>query len=172
MAQFEKAIPKVLRWEGGYVNHPADPGGATNRGIILTIFVQYAAKLGLEPTVDALKTLTEEQAKIIYKDRFWNRMLGDQIVDQSLANIAFDGFVNCGYNGLIMLQEVVGVKMDGLIGKNSLAVINTLPAKDTFEKYKARRIKYYNDLATRKPEMVVFLKGWLKRINDYQYDNG
>ena len=170
MADFEKAIPHVLKWEGGFVNHPADPGGATNRGIIFSLFKEYAKSLGLLPNVDALKSLTEAQAKKIYKSHFWDKMQGDKFTDQSIANITFDGFVNSGYNGIKIVQRMAGTKTDGIIGTNSLFVINSAVPQVLFESIKDERIRYYESLAERKPQMQVFLKGWLNRINSFNYE--
>ena len=74
MADFEKAIPLILKHEGGWVDDKDDLGGATNRGIIFKVFKLYAEQLGLLPTKEALKTLTEAQAKQIYKLQFWDKM--------------------------------------------------------------------------------------------------
>lgn len=170
MAKFELAIPHTLKWEGGFVDHPADPGGATNRGIIFSLFKQYAASLGLMPTVEALKNLTEEQAKKIYKIHFWDKMKGDQFKSQNVANITFDAFVNKGYNGLKIVQREAGTTADGIIGPNSLATINAAAPSVLFQGIKDARHKFYVDLAERKPQMKVFLKGWLNRVNSFHFD--
>lgn len=167
MADFEKAIPIILKHEGGYVNHPNDPGGATNRGIILKLFKRYAVSLGVEPTLEALKDLTEDQAKKIYKMEFWDTMRGDAFRSQQLADIVFDGFVNMGPRALKMLQMEIGAWADGVVGPETLQAVNRGNEKIIFEGYKQRRINYYNNLADRKPSMQVFLKGWLNRINSF-----
>lgn len=169
MADFNKAIPIILKHEGGFVDHPADPGGATNRGIIFTLFKKYAGELGLPATVEGLKALTEDNAKYIYRKQFWNAMQGDMIKDQQVANIIFDGFVNMGFNGIKIAQREVGETADGLIGQKSLQAINGAAPKILFQGIKEGRIKYYTDLAERKPQMKVFLKGWLNRINSFNY---
>jgi lysozyme family protein len=169
MADFEKSIPHILKWEGGYVNHPADPGGATNRGIILSLFKQYAKALGLPPTVDALKTITEDQAKFIYREHFWNAMKGDEINDQQLATMIFDAFVNQGYRGLKLAQREAGVETDGNIGPKSIQAFNGAAPAVLFDGIKDARKEYYIDLADKKPSMAVFLRGWLNRVNSFVY---
>lgn len=169
MADFEKAVTIVLKHEGGYVNHPSDPGGATNRGIIFTLFKRYAIQLGVLPTLDALKSLTEEQAKTIYRQEFWDRMHGDSFASQAVAEIVFDGLVNHPGRALKMLQKEIGVEADGVIGNNTLAILNGSAPEIVFNGYKDARIKYYTDLAARKPNMKVFLAGWLNRINSFKY---
>jgi lysozyme family protein len=169
MADFEKSIPHVLKWEGGYVDHPADPGGATNRGIIFTLFKQFADELGLPKTKEGLKQLTEGQAKHIYRIQFWNKMKGDLIKDQRVADIIFDGFVNMGKNGLKVAQKEAGVEVDGEFGPKTIEAINNAAPKLLFEGIKDGRIAYYKRLAEKKPPMQVFLKGWLNRISSFNY---
>lgn len=170
MADFEKAIPIILKHEGGFVDHPADPGGATNRGIIFSLFKQYAKALGLLPTIDALKSLTEDQAKFIYREHFWDRMQGDLFNDQQVANIVFDAYVNCGKRGLELIQKEVGVWCDGSIGPQSLEAINAANPHLLFDGFKDARKDYYIRLAERKPALKVFLKGWLNRVEAFKYD--
>jgi len=170
MANFEKAIPTILKWEGGFVDHPADPGGATNRGIIFSLFKQYAKMLGLLPDITGLKALTEDQAKKIYKIHFWDKMLGNQFKSQNVAEITFDAFVNCGNNGIKITQRAAGVEADGIIGKNSIGVINGADPKLLYLNIKDGRIAYYKNLAERKPSLQVFLKGWLNRANSFNFN--
>src|SRR6478609_3873494 len=115
MADFNEAIDIVLEHEGGYVDHPSDPGGATNRGITFNLFKQYAAELGVPATKDSLKALTEIQAQSIYKKEFWDKMSGDKIKDQQLATQVFDFYVNAGKRAIEILQREAGVDIDGAV---------------------------------------------------------
>lgn len=170
MAKFSEAIPIILKHEGLFVNHPSDPGGATNRGITLKLFKRYAVSLGLNPTVEDLKNLTEEQAKEIYFQEFWQQMKGDEIESQQIANIVFDGFVNMGGRALKLLQKEAGVAPDGKIGPVTLSIVNNSNEAILFTGYKDARIDYYKRLVDRKPQLGVFLKGWLNRINSFNLD--
>lgn len=173
MAAFEKAIDHVLRWEGGYVNHPNDPGGATNRGITIGVFQKYALSiLGVAPSIEALMALTEAEAKAIYWHVFWQGIDGDEIKSQEVANIYFDAFVNMGNSGVKVMQKTLNVMgarlvVDGVHGPLTLAAINAANPVQLYNNFKAARIWYYKDLAQRKPTMVVFLQGWLNRINSF-----
>lgn len=169
MADFEQAIKHVLKWEGGLVDHPADPGGLTNRGITIGTFKKYASKVGLEPTRENLISLTEDQAKQIYKEVYWKNIQGDLINSQAVANIFLDGHVNMGTNGIKVMQRELGVEADGVVGPITLSVLNTSAPVVVFNGYKDSRELYYKELAEKKPKMNVFLKGWLNRINDIQY---
>jgi len=170
MAKFDIAIPHTLVWEGGYVHHPADPGGETNRGITDRLDGKVDGLVDLDGDgigdVD-IKGLTEAEAKQVYKRRFWDRMQGDKIESQLIANILFDGYVNMGANGIKLIQRIINVKDDGIFGPKTLAAINCGNELIVYNKYKQARIIYYQDLAERKPSMKVFLKGWLNRIKSF-----
>ena len=169
MASFDQAIPLILKHEGGYVDDKDDLGGATNRGIIFKVFKQYAEQLGLPATKEGLKQLTENQAKQIYKLQFWDKMRGDNIIDQQVANLIFDGFVNAGTNGIKIAQRVAGVDQDGILGAKSIATINAAAPRIIFEGIKDERIRYYHMIAERREKNKKFLKGWLNRINSFTY---
>lgn len=172
MADFEKAIPFVLHWEGGLVDDPIDPGGLTNRGITFYVFAKVSKLLlSLEPTRENLKLLTEEQAKIIYRKHFWDAIFGDSINSQSVANLIFDSYVNMGTNGIKITQRAANTKDDGIIGSNSLQAINEAEPQHLFNTIKIARIHYYEDLAERKPALQKFLHGWLNRISSLNFND-
>jgi lysozyme family protein len=162
-----------LDHEGGFVNDPDDPGGATNKGITFSTFEKHAkGVLGLEPTLTNLKELTNSQAKVIYKSRYWNKMRGDDFTHQDLANIVFDFFVNAGYNGTKVLQEVLNsmgekLAVDGIVGPNTIKVLNSKKQVEVYRKFKQARIDYYEKLAAKNSKMKKFLKGWLNRVNSF-----
>lgn len=172
MANFKEALDIVLKHEGGWSDHPLDPGSATKFGVTFETFRKSAKSLlGIEPTIDNLKKLTKEQAGIIYKSLYWDTIQADLINSQPLATLIFDGHVNMGRNGIKLLQRELGVVADGDLGPKTLTVLNKSAPSIVFEGLKDARIKFYNSLATRKPELKVFLKGWLNRVNSFKYDN-
>lgn len=169
MAEFNKAIDIILKHEGGFVDHPSDPGGATNKGITFNLFKLYSKALNLSPVVDSLKALTIDQAKFIYINEFWEPMQGDKFKDQQLANIVFDGFVNMGNKAIKILQKELKVYPDGKIGDESLRAINAGSPAELFNRYKEARTQFYLNLIKEKPSLEVFKKGWLNRINSFTY---
>ncbi len=173
MADFSVFFPTLLKHEGGFVDNPNDPGGATNKGITLKTFEGCAQKyLGIEPTLDNLKALTDAQAEIIYKNLYWDRVWGDQFITQELANIVFDFFVNAGANATKLLQREVNkmgsdIAVDGGMGNNTMNATNEKDQPELYNNYKQGRIQYYKDLVEKNPKLEVFLKGWLNRVNSF-----
>ena len=167
MAKYEKLIPTVLKFEGGFANHPSDPGGATNSGVTLSTF---RSVYGKDKTVQELKNMTMEQWEYIFKTRFWDRWKADDIDNQAIANLLVDWLWASGVYGIKYPQEVLGVKTDGIVGLKTLAAINYYPnKKELFEKLWNRRKKHFEDIVKNRPKSKVFLKGWLRRLSDFKW---
>ena len=167
MAKYDKLIPTVLKFEGGFANHPSDPGGATNSGVTLSTF---RSVYGKDKTVQDLKNMTNEQWEHIFKTRFWDRWKADDIDNQAIANLLVDWLWASGVYGIKYPQEVLGVKTDGIVGLKTLAAINYYPnKKELFEKLWNRRKKHFEDIVRNRPQSKVFLKGWLRRLSDFKW---
>lgn len=151
MANFDKYIERVLGHEGGYVFHPADPGGETKWGISKRSF----------PHVN-IKELTREQAINIYRKEFWNNIDGDKLPD-SIAFQVLDAAVNhgCG-NAIRFLQRAIGVADDGHFGPLSHARLRIFHPGDAVLLFNAERLDFYTKLSTFKD----FGRGWTKRVSD------
>ena len=167
MADYKKLIPTVLKLEGGFVNNPSDPGGATNSGVTLSTF---RSVYGKNKTVQDLKNMTNEQWEYIFKTKFWDKWKADDIDNQAIANLLVDWLWASGVYGIKYPQEVLGVKNDGIVGLKTLAAINYNPnKKDLFNKLWHRRKKHFEDIVRNRPQSKVFLKGWLRRLSDFKY---
>jgi lysozyme family protein len=170
MATFDIFLPMLLKFEGGYVNNPRDPGGETNKGVTMATFQGCSHELlGIDPTSDNLKALTDAQAGIIYKALYWNKMQGDAITLQDLANIVCDFFVNAGTHSTKLLQTVMigmgaSISADGVIGPGTIQALSGLAQDEVYRRFKQGRIAYYQNLGQKFPE---FLNGWLKRVNSF-----
>jgi lysozyme family protein len=170
MASFDLFFPILLRFEGGFVDDPTDPGGETNKGITMTTFQHCSHELlGIAPTSENLRALTDAQAGIIYRTLYWNRISGDDIQLQELANIVCDFYVNSGTHATVLLQRILNgmgahVVEDGDIGPACIGALDALSQSDVYRQYKQCRINYYQSLGQRFPQ---FLKGWLNRVNAF-----
>jgi lysozyme family protein len=170
VAKFELFLPILLKHEGGYVNHPDDPGGETNMGITMATFKQASKKLlGLEPTSENLKALDAQQAGVIYRRLYWDRIKGDELTLQELANLLCDFYVNAGSHAIKTLQYVLrsmgsGIAADGHMGTETMRALQSYDPVTVYRALKARRIQYYKDKGVAKP---MFLAGWLNRVNSF-----
>jgi lysozyme family protein len=174
MADFTRAIKFVLEKEGGYQALVADRGNynsagqliGTNYGISAPILERYLGRL---PTVNDMKTLSQNTAVEIYKRFFWDRMRGDQINNLAVALAIFDWYVNAGLPALTFAQSIAGVTADGIIGPNSIRAINSQDSLIFFNRYQAVRKSWYEGLVKRRPSNQVFLRGWLRRVDSIKY---
>lgn len=162
MAKFEIEIQKVLENEGGYTNHPDDRGGPTNHGIILSVLKSYRKNYRL--TAEDVKALTVEEAKEIYKAKYWTPLNLDKIKGQRIAGVIFDQGVNCGIRtSAKRAQRIAKVVADGDIGPISQRALNKMDESYfVFEFFRASQ-HYYIDIVKRNPSQIVFLKGWINR---------
>lgn len=172
MANIDLLIPIILKWEGGYVNHPSDKGGATNMGITLGTFMYYRIMKGLpKPTVEDLQNITVEEWKDILKTQYWNRWQADYIKNQHIANLLVDWHWGSGVYGIQYPQQVLQVTADGVAGKVTLAAVNNYPnPEELFQKLWNRRKQHFEDIVKKDPSQKVFLKGWLNRLNDFKFE--
>jgi lysozyme family protein len=154
MANFNNAIDKVLINEGGYVNDPTDRGGETKFGISKRAY----------PNVD-IKNLTTDEAKAIYKRDYWNKVKGDDIADDLVAFEIFDTAVNMGARtSSKLVQMVVGVHPDGVIGEKSLEAINGTDVELLVSKFRLSKIARYLYLIKKRPANRKYLYGWINRV--------
>jgi lysozyme family protein len=175
MADFHRFAPILFKHEGGYVNDPLDPGGATHRGITLTTFAHCARELlGIAPTIDALRDLTEMQAATIYKALYWDVVRGDEMPSQHLANMVCDFQVNAGAASARLLQRVLNrlgaqprLRVDGVIGKATMQALRAADTQRVQALFQEGRREYYRNLVTLRPALARFLKGWLRRVDSF-----
>jgi len=156
MANFNDAIVKTLAKEGGakFTDVPDDKGGATKYGISQTAY----------PNVD-IRNLTEQQARDIYKRDYWDRVRGDDVSSQLIAENLFDIAVNMGVRTASRLaQTTLDIKpADGIIGSASLGVINRQDEKDFLIHFTLAKVAYYASLCNKDRTQSKFLLGWINR---------
>lgn len=172
MADLNILAPFILSFEGGYSCHPSDRGGATNKGVTLSTWRRCGYDKDGDGDIDSvdLSTLSDrEVVDVILKPHYWDRCLGDKIVDQSLANIIIDWVWASGAWGIKHTQTLLGVTVDGVVGDKTLKAINSAEAHTLFDRLKSRRKQHFVDIAKKDPSQEVFLKGWLRRVEAIKY---
>lgn len=153
---YQRSLAEVLKWEGGYVNHPKDPGGATNKGITQAT---YNAYLGPKRQ-RSVKIITDAEVADIYKHRYWDVVRGDDL-PAGLDFAVFDFAVNSGPTRAIrFLQHAVGVKVDGELGPLTLRAAKSCDVSSVIRKLCANRLYYLKLLKT----WPTFGKGWERRV--------
>lgn len=176
MANVNELAPFILKWEGGFVNHPNDPGGATNMGVTLATWKSQGYDKDGDRDIDVndLKKITKEDAISILKKNYWNRWKGDTISSQAVANILVDWVWLSGAWGIKIPQTLLGVTNDGIVGPGTLKALEDTIKKDEkkfiAQLYKAR-YDYINKIIANNPKLESFRKGWVNRMKDLEAFN-
>lgn len=168
MASASKLVPFILRWEGGFVDHPLDKGGATNKGVTWNTFK------GRYPngTIEDLKSITDQQWMEIFKDGYWNPCQGNLIDSQSVANIIVDWAWASGTRTVIRkIQGMLGVREDGVVGRVTLNAINNRDPRELFYEIKQARLDFIEAIIKRNPSQSVFRNGWINRIKSIEFSS-
>jgi lysozyme family protein len=154
---WDRAFDMVIVHEGGYVDHPNDPGGPTNLGCTQAVWEQY---VGHEVTKDDIKALTKEDVKPLYKKRYWDAIHGDSL-PSGLDYCIFDCAINSGVGRASkFIQRIVGVPADGAIGNNTVAAIIQINPVTLINEFSDKRQSFLESLSI----FPTFGKGWTKRV--------
>ena len=167
-SHFDKAIKTVLHHEGGFVDDPVDPGGATNFGVSIRYLKQRGdldgdgvldGDLDMDGDIDVddIKNMTREQAEELYKTGFWDKNNLDEIDEYIIAERSFDMIVNMGPRqaGKIVQRACnyfgKGLVVDGILGPNTFKAVNSLNAEKLLREIRFNHAKFYLDLIEQKP---------------------
>lgn len=165
MANSKHLIPIIRKWEGEYAGN-IDGKICTMRGITLET---YQAHFGKHKTCQDLKNISEEEWHHIFKKSFWDKWQADKIENQAIANLLVDWCWASGKYGITIPQQVLGVKVDGVVGDKTLAAINNHPnQEELFNQLWNRRKRYFESIAV--GNKAKFLRGWLNRHNDFKFE--
>ena len=156
---YDKCLETILHHEGGYVNQPKDPGGETNLGVTKRVYEEWGGTKNM-------KDLQVSDVAPIYKKNYWDKMKGDDLPG-GLDLCVFDFGVNAGPGRAAKyLQKMIGTVVDGGIGPNTLAKLDSYvkehTIQETIEKYQSMRQEYYESLST----FSTFGKGWTRRVEE------
>jgi lysozyme family protein len=160
---FDQCLAAVLHHEGGYVNHPKDPGGMTNLGVTKRVWEEW---VGHEVDEKAMRALTPADVGPMYRKKYWDKVCGDNLpvgVDMAVFDLA----VNSGPGRAAkMLQKVLGVPEDGMIGPKTLEKVASMDVGNLVEDYNAKRLSFLQAL----PTWETFGKGWGRRVAEVSKD--
>lgn len=160
-ANFDAALSAVLVHEGGYVDHPKDPGGATNLGITHKTLANWRKVVPWwDLDKSEIKNLTRDEAARIYRAKYWDLIRGDQLpagIDYAVLDFA----VNSGpARAAKALQRIVKAKVDGLIGPDTLRALDQYVVASVINQLCDDRMAFLQRL----PTFGVFGRGWTSRV--------
>ena len=158
---FDSALKAILHHEGGFVNHPSDPGGMTNLGCTKKVWEEW---VGHDVDEKTMRALTPADVAPLYKAKYWDRVKGDDLPD-GVDYVVFDAAINSGPGRAAKwLQQTVGAVPDGAIGAGTLGKVAAMPADDIVEKYQQTRLAFLQSL----PTWDTFGRGWGRRVQEVQ----
>ncbi len=150
---FDEAFELLMEHEGGYVNHPDDPGGETNWGVTKRVAVQ-------EGYTGDMRVLPKDVAKDIYRRKYWDAVKAEKLPEEMRYSV-FDAAVNSGPKRAIeWLQQSIEVGEDGILGDLTLRELYTKHPKDVAVKFNVIRLEFLTSL----PGWKSFGKGWARRV--------
>jgi lysozyme family protein len=159
---FEQSLQETLRWEGGFSNHPRDPGGATMKGVTLARYRAFKRDPGA--TKEQLRNISDADLLAIYRDGYWRTVAGDDL-PSGLDLAMFDFAVNSGpARAVKTLQRIVGVPADGVMGQLTLSAVRKQFTADMIDELTAARLAFVRSLST----FDAFGRGWTRRIGMVQ----
>lgn len=154
---FDEALKAVLKHEGGFVNHPKDPGGMTNLGVTKRVWEEWVGKPVDEKT---MRSLTPEMVAPMYRKKYWDAVKGDDL-PEGLDYLMFDFAVNSGpVRAIRTMQKAMGLTTDGIIGPKTLGVLKDSNREELVARFSDEKEAFYRAL----PTFSTFGKGWLRRV--------
>lgn len=163
IGNFERCLAHVFKSEGGFVNHPKDPGGITNLGVTKRVWEEWTGK---PATVEDMKALTPNLVGPLYKVNYWEKCKGNSL-PLGVDLCVFDFGVNSGtHRAVVFLQRIAKVTQDGVLGPKSLAAVNAMSPEALIKEYCMARRLFIRGLTT----YEHFGRGWENRINSVETD--
>ena len=171
---FRIALAETLSHEGGFVNHPRDPGGMTNLGVTRKTWAAWTGRRVQDVTEAEMRALSIEQVMIVYHRNYWLAVRGDEL-PPGVNLMVFDIGVNSGPQRAVkMLQKAINqlgrvkVTVDGRMGPKTLSAAAKADSLDLIKEIAGTRLWFYFDLST----FRTFGKGWMRRLMDVSIDAG
>ena len=161
LSNFPASLALVLKAEGGFVNHPRDPGGMTNLGVTRNVWKDWVNR---DVDEAEMRALTPELVTPLYKARYWDAVKADDL-PRGVDYAVFDSAVNMGPGRAAkLLQATLGVTADGSIGRATIAAATAADPVELLEAFSQGKEVFYQSL----PTFATFGKGWLNRVTHVQ----
>ena len=158
-SNFSRSLLLLLKHEGGYVNHPSDPGGMTNLGVTAKVWESW---VGHPVDEKQMRALTPDDVAPLYKRKYWDACRADELVS-GLDYAVFDFAVNSGVGRAVKtLQSCVGVPADGGLGPVTIAAVKSAESRGLIEDLCDARLNFLRALNT----WPTFGRGWERRVNE------
>lgn len=160
---FEHCFQHVLESEGGFVNHPSDPGGMTNLGVTKDTWERWTKT---KATEQDMRDLEPDDVRNLYRAMYWDKVKGDDL-PKGLDLCVFDFAVNSGvYRASRFLQRTIGAKEDGVIGNQTLFLVKNNDPQELIKRYCEARLRFLRGLYT----FATFGRGWTARVERVEKD--
>ena len=161
LSNFPASLALVLQSEGGFVNHPRDPGGVTNLGVTRNVWRDWVNR---DVDEAEMHSLTPELVTPLYKARYWDAVKADDL-PRGVDYAVFDSAVNMGpFRAAKLLQAALGVTADGSIGRATIAAATAADPAELLDAFSQGKEAFYQSL----PTFATFGKGWLNRVAHVQ----
>jgi len=155
---YQASLNHVLQSEGLWSDNPADPGGATMKGITLDTYRAWKGNPHISK--DDLKAISDQDVYDLYKQNYWDKVKGDDL-PSGVDYMVFDASVNMGVGRASkLIQTAAGVPADGVIGNGTLEAIKNVNPTELMDKFSTEKEDFYKSL----PTFGTFGKGWLNRV--------
>ncbi len=159
---FQPCLDVIFRHEGGFVNHPADPGGATKYGITRRTLARWRGVRLWRLPVRTVRRLQRREAAAIYRAWYWRPIFGDDL-PAGVDLAVFDFAVNSGWKRAVKaLQAVLRVRRDGFVGPKTLRAIEQAGAREAVRRLCRHRLSWLQRLRTWR----TFRRGWTRRVRE------
>lgn len=156
---FYNALALVLKSEGGYVNHPNDPGGRTNLGVTQHAWEEY---VGHTVSEQDMRNLSTNDVTPFYRKLYWDAARCDEL-PSGIDYLVFDFAVNAGpHRAIRTLQKALNISADGIIGPITIKAINEADSKALIESFSDSKEDFYRSLNN----FSIFGKGWFNRVKE------
>ena len=158
---WDACFERLIKNEGGFSDHPLDPGGMTNLGVTKRVWENW---VGHPVTEQEMRDLTPEKVAPLYQDLYWSRIKGDNL-PTGVDYCVFDASVNSGtFRAAKWLQSTIGAKQDGVIGNLTINLASLTNPQMTIDKFCATRLEFLKSLSN----WPSFGNGWERRIHEVQ----